>query len=125
MDYSVTPVQEVDFVSLANLFVALTIVIAGGLSLIYIFIGGISFILSAGQEDKIKSAVHTIRYAVIGLVVTIFAIVAVQIVGQIFGFNLIPYLSWNGMREMIGEVFERLMGSSGQGGSNVPVGTLQ
>jgi len=107
-----TPVQnEISFVDLANLFVALTIIVAGALSVIYIFIGGISFILSAGQEEKIKSAVHTIRYAVIGLIVTIFAIVAVQIVGRLFGFDLIPYLSWSGMRTMISIIFDRLLGA--------------
>lgn len=113
--------DEVGFVQLANMFVALAIILAGALSVIYIFIGGISFILSAGQEDKIKSAVHTIRYAVIGLIVTIFAIVAVQIVGRLFGFDLIPYLSWDAMKTMIGVIFERLTGStsgtSSSGGS--------
>ena len=121
--FAISPVSDdVSFVELANMFVALTIVVAGGLSVVYIFIGGISFILSAGQEDKIKSAVHTIRYAVIGLIVTIFAIVGVQIVGRLFGFDLIPYLSWEGMKTMITVIFDRLMGPSPQA---TPIGTLQ
>ncbi len=105
--------DEVNFVQIANMFVALAIIVAGALSVIYIFIGGISFILSAGQEDKIKSAVHTIRYAVIGLIVTIFAIVAVQIIGRLFGFDLIPYLSWDGMKDMTSVIFDRLLGPGG------------
>jgi hypothetical protein len=114
--------EDIGFVELANMFVALAIILAGALSVIYIFIGGISFILSAGQEDKIKNAVHTIRYAVIGLIVTIFAIVAVQIVGRLFGFELIPYLSWGGMKEMISVIFERLTGPAGTSSGS---GTLQ
>ncbi|MFA6259421.1 MAG: hypothetical protein WCX29_02325, partial [Candidatus Peribacteraceae bacterium] len=50
-------------------FVALGLIIAAILSLIYIIVGGISFILSAGNEEKIKKAVNTIRFAIIGLVV--------------------------------------------------------
>ena len=65
---------------LATFFVALAILGAGILSVVYIFIGGISFILSGGQEDKIKQAVQTIRYAIIGLFITIFAVTLVSIV---------------------------------------------
>ena len=58
-------------VDVANLGVAIAILFAGTLSVVYIFIGGISFILSGGQEDKIKQSVHTIRYAIIGLIVNV------------------------------------------------------
>jgi len=54
-------------------FVALAIIVAFVLSLVFIIVGGISFILSAGNEDKIKNAIHTIRYAIIGFVVTFLA----------------------------------------------------
>ncbi|MBI5414357.1 hypothetical protein HZA38_02470 [Candidatus Peregrinibacteria bacterium] len=114
--------EEVGFVELANMFVALAIILAGALSVIYIFVGGISFILSAGQEDKIKSAVQTIRYAVIGLIVTIFAMVAVQIVGRLFGFDLIPYLSWEAMKNMITVIFERLTTNANSSQGGAPLG---
>lgn len=59
-------------------FVALALVAASLLCLVFIIIGGINFILSAGNEEKIKKAVHTIRYAIIGLVVTFLAFFAVS-----------------------------------------------
>lgn len=57
-------------IDIVGTFIALALVVASLLCLVFIIIGGISFILSAGNEDKIKKAMHTIRYAIIGLVVT-------------------------------------------------------
>lgn len=59
-------------------FIALALIAASFLCLIFIIVGGITFILSAGNEDKIKKAVHTIRFAIIGLIVTFIAFFAVS-----------------------------------------------
>lgn len=71
-------------------FIALALIVASILCLVFIIIGGISFILSAGNEDKIKKAVHTIRYAIIGLIVTFVAFFAVAWISKILDipFNL-------------------------------------
>lgn len=66
-------------------FVALGLIIAAILSLIYIIVGGISFILSAGNEEKIKKAVNTIRFAIIGLVVAFVAFFAVSFIANLMG----------------------------------------
>ena len=65
--------EEGSIVDILATFVALSIIAAFVLSLIFIIVGGISFILSAGSEEKIKNAIHTIRYAIIGFVVTFLA----------------------------------------------------
>jgi len=101
-----------DFVDIANFFVAIAIIASAALSVIYIFIGGINFILSGGQEDKIKKAVHTIRYAVIGLIVTIFAVTIIAILGSIFNFNLVSYLSWDKITKMMNIIIDRLTGTN-------------
>lgn len=59
-------------------FIALALVAASLLCLFFIIIGGISFILSAGNEEKIKKAMHTIRYAIVGLFITFIAYFAVS-----------------------------------------------
>lgn len=100
------------FAELANLAVAIAIIFAAGLSVFYIFVGGISFILSGGEEDKIKKAVHTIRYAIIGLIVTIFAVTIIALLGSIFNFDLVSYLSWSKITEMMKIIIERLSESS-------------
>lgn len=65
--------EEGSIVDIVATFVALAIIAAFVLSLIFIIVGGISFILSAGSEEKIKNAIHTIRYAIIGFIVTFLA----------------------------------------------------
>lgn len=106
---------------IANLAVALAVIAAGGLSVIYIFIGGISFILSGGKEDKIKEAVHTIRYAIIGLIVTIFSVTIIAVLGNIFGFDLVSYLSWSKILELA----DQLVGSVKETGSTPAPGSLR
>ncbi len=101
-----------NLVDIANLAIALGILIAGGLSIFYIFAGGISFILSGGQEDKIKQAVHTIRYAIIGLVITIFAVTIIAIIGSIFNFDLTSYIRWDKMTDMVSTIIERVTSNS-------------
>ncbi|QQS59904.1 hypothetical protein IPN35_03480 [Candidatus Peregrinibacteria bacterium] len=98
-----------NLIDIINLAVALGILVAGFLSIFYIFVGGISFILSGGDESKIKQAVHTIRYAIVGLVVTIFAVTIIAIVGSLFGFNLTQYIQWDRMTELIGDITSRVM----------------
>jgi hypothetical protein len=60
--FAVQPSENVSFAEVANFFVALAIISAAALSVIYVFVGGINFILSSGDETKIKKAVQTIRY---------------------------------------------------------------
>jgi len=61
--------------SLVDLFVSVVVV----LSLLYIVFGGLTFIMSAGNEDKVKEAKNRIIYGVIGIAVII-------VVGGIYGF---------------------------------------
>lgn len=86
--------QRYDIVEIINKGLAYAIIIAGLLSVIFIFIGGISFILSGGEEGKIKQAVSTIRYAIIGLIVTVLSVVIVGTVGRALGLNIIKYINF-------------------------------
>ena len=107
--------QQFNIVDLLNLGVAIAIILAGGLSVFYIFVGGISFILSGGQEDKIRQAIHTIRYAIIGLIVTIMSVTIIKIVGFIFGFDLLSVISWDRITVLMSELIDRIIGGSGGG----------
>ncbi len=86
--------KNYEILDIINKGLAYAILIAGFLSVIFIFIGGISFILSGGQEDKIKQAVGTIRYAIIGLIVTILSVVIVATVGRALGLDIIRYINF-------------------------------
>lgn len=65
--------EEGSIVDIIGTFVAIAIIVSFVLSLIFIMVGGISFILSAGNEEKIKGAIHTIRFAIIGFIITFLA----------------------------------------------------
>ncbi|MDD5750893.1 MAG: hypothetical protein PHS73_00015 [Candidatus Peribacteraceae bacterium] len=70
-------------VDIVSTFIALGLIAATILCLVFIIIGGISFILSAGNEDKIKKAVHTIRYSIVGLIVAFIAYFLVLFVARL------------------------------------------
>lgn len=87
-------------------FIALALIAASILCLVFIIIGGISFILSAGNEDKIRKAVHTIRYAIIGLIVTFVAFFAVSFIARLLD---IPFeLNFSTIVELMQELFQAL-----------------
>ncbi len=87
-------------------FIAMALIAASILCLVFIIIGGISFILSAGDEDKIKKAVHTIRYAIIGLIVTFVAFFAVSFLTRLLD---IPFeLNFSTIVDLMQEIFQSL-----------------
>jgi uncharacterized membrane protein len=87
-------------------FIALALIAACFLCLIFIIVGGITFILSAGNEDKIKKAVHTIRYAIIGLFVTFIAFFAVSWIAKLLD---IPFeLNFSTILELMSSIFQSL-----------------
>jgi hypothetical protein len=86
--------------------IAFGLVIASILSLIYIIFGGITFILSAGNEEKIKKAVHTVRYSIIGLFVSFLAFFAVSWIAKLLD---IPFdLSFGMIIDLMNELFQSL-----------------
>ncbi len=91
---------------LVQMFVVYAFIAAAGLSAVFIFIGGINFILSGGNDEKIKTAVNTIRYAIVGLIVTILSFTAVTIMGRVFGLNFMSYLSYNEIRTSITQLID-------------------
>lgn len=104
--------QSYDALEVINRGIAYAIIVAGFLSVVFIFYGGISFILSGGQEEKIKQAVSTIRYAIIGFVVTTFSVVIVAFVGGAMGLNVIQYINFGEIIDLIANITSE----SGSGG---------
>lgn len=86
--------------------IAFGLVVASILSLIYIIVGGITFILSAGNEEKIKKAVHTVRYSIIGLFVSFLAFFLVSWIAKLLD---IPFdLSFGTILDLMNELFNSL-----------------
>ncbi len=52
----------------------------GVLSVVMLIMGGFRYIISGGQNDKVSAAKNTILYAIVGLLVAIFAYAIIQFV---------------------------------------------
>lgn len=87
-------------------FVALGLIVASLLCLAYIIVGGITFILSAGNEEKIKKAVHTIRFSIIGLFVAFLAFFVVAFLARLLD---IPFdLNFSLIVDLMSEIMNSL-----------------
>lgn len=110
--------EEFNLIDLINKSIAYAIMIAAFLSVVFIFVGGVSFILSGGQEEKIKQAVSTIRYAIIGLIVSILSVLIVHTLGKFIGLDVIKYINFNQIIDLISEIASDVSGGgTGTGGS--------
>jgi predicted small integral membrane protein len=103
---------------LVQIFIVYAFIVAAGLAALFIFIGGVNFILSGGDEEKIKKAVNTIRYSIVGLIVTILSFTFVHIVGKIFGLDFMSYLSYNKIRTSITQLIDSSKTTNNTGGSS-------
>ena len=100
--------EEGSIVDIVATFVALAIIASFILSLIFIIVGGISFILSAGNEEKIKGAIHTIRFAIIGFVITFLAVFIVSWIARLLD---IPFeISFSVILDIMREIADSLKG---------------
>jgi len=97
-------ISNFELMDLIQMFVVYAFIIAAALAAIFIFVGGISFILSGGNDDKIRQAVNTIRYAIVGLIITILSFTFVTIVGRMFGLNFLDYISYGQIKNAINRV---------------------
>ena len=100
----VQPITRLETSVIINEMIAYAIVIAGLLSVVYLLWGGIQFIISGGKEDKTKSAMGTIRYAIIGLVVTILSVSVINFIGRLFNFDLVNYINFDHILQIINNI---------------------
>ncbi|MBU0458060.1 hypothetical protein KJ652_03785 [Patescibacteria group bacterium] len=98
--------ENASILEIVATFVALALIAATILCLVYIIVGGITFILSAGNEEKIKKAVHTIRFAIIGLFVSFIAFFIVKFMAVLLD---IPFeLSFTTIIDLVSDIFKSL-----------------
>jgi hypothetical protein len=57
---------------------SVTFVAVGGIAVLFLLIGAVRYVTSAGDQSNIKQAKDTILYAVIGIVVSLSAFTIVQ-----------------------------------------------
>jgi ABC-type phosphate transport system permease subunit len=103
-----TLLESGDIMEIISVFIALGLIAATILCLIFIIVGGISFILSAGNEDKIKKAVHTNRYSIVGLIVAFIAYFLVLFIARLLD---IPFdLSFSKIIDLMQQILNSMSG---------------
>jgi hypothetical protein len=108
-----------DPIFLLNLGIGLFLSFAAVLCIYYMFYGGLALIFSSGDDEKIKSAMGTIRYAVIGLVVAFLALGFIFLLGNVANFAVGEYISFERIRDALTLVFERLFNGPNSAASMV------
>lgn len=73
--------------------VALVVLVGWLCSILFIVWGGLMLILSGWKDEKVKPAINSIRYAVIGIVVIVIAIFVAPEVMSLLGIGDYDYLS--------------------------------
>jgi uncharacterized membrane protein len=93
------------------------IVLVGWLcAIIFIIWWGLMLILSGGKDEKVKPAINSIRYAVIGIIVIVVAIFVAPKVSEMLGLGQHDYLSPKSVFTTIQMLMSRIFGTSS--GSN-------
>lgn len=103
---------QMDFGEFVLLAISLFVLVAGLLSIIFILWGGLLLILSGGKDDKIKPAINTIRFAVIGVVVTVLTIFLFPVFGRLLGLDVEKYAKPQRIFEKIEEIGDKIFGAS-------------
>ena len=90
--------------------VSLVVLVAGLCSILFIIWGGLMLILSGGKDEKVKPAINSIRYAVIGIFVIVIAIFVAPKASEMLGFGAHEYLSPQSIFDTIRVLMARIFG---------------
>lgn len=85
--------SRMEFWDLILLGISLVVLFAGIFSIMYILWGGVLLILSGWKDDKIKPAINSIRYALIGLWVIVLSIFVFPKLAWLLGLDVTKYSS--------------------------------
>lgn len=103
---------KMDFWEFILLAISLFVLAAWILSIVFILWWGLLLILSGGKDDKIKPAINTIRFAVIGVVVTVLTIFLFPVFGRLLGLDVERYAKPQRIFEKIEEIWDKIFWNS-------------
>lgn len=100
--------------------ISLIVLVAMVCAVFFIVYGGLMLVLSGGNDDKVSSALGSIRYAVIGLVVIVLAIFIAPHVAALLGLGSYDYLSPKSITDTVQTLSERIFGSTSGAFTSTP-----
>jgi len=104
--------QNMAFWDFVLLVISLFVLFSWLLSIVFILYWGLLLILSWGKEDKIKPAVNTIRYAVLGLIITVVAIFAFPVLWSLLWIDVETYAQPSRILEKIQQIWTDIFGAT-------------
>lgn len=120
------PFQIFALEDVVRIGIALIILFAGILSVIFVIWGGFLMILSGWNEEKIKPAVNHIRHAIIGVIFLVATLFMFPTLMDLMGVPYGDYLRPRAVLDTIGWLSDRVFGTTIQTGdfSDTPTDTL-
>lgn len=94
-----------DFVLLA---ISLFVLASWILSIVFILWWGLLLILSGWKDDKIKPAINTIRFAVLGIIITVVTIFIFPVFGNLLWLDVEKYAEPKRIFEKIEEIWNKV-----------------
>jgi hypothetical protein len=115
--------QSYDLEDIVRVGIALVVLVSGFMAVLFIIWGGVMLILSGGKDEKVKPAVNSIRFAVIGVIVIILSLFLVPKLGDMLGMNVGKYVDPKQIFATIQNLSSKFFGTSDSielGGSGGP-----
>jgi len=100
--------EAMEFWDFILLSISLFVLFAWILSIVFILWWGLLLILSGGKDDKIKPAINTIRYAIIGVIITVVSIFLFPILGRLLGLDVNKYAKPERIFEKIEQIWNNI-----------------
>lgn len=119
MDGSTILTQDMNVWDLVLLIISLFVLIAWVLSIVFILWWGVLLILSGWKEDKIKPAINTIRYAILGIIITVITIFIFPILGKLLWLDVDKYAQPKRIFEKIEEIWTKVFWWSSSSNTNL------
>lgn len=92
-----------DIGPIITILVQTAIIIAGLAAFIFLIIGGFQYLTSGGDKIQAQAARDRITYAILGLVIVVAAIAIANILGAVFGVNILGGITFPGPTKTVGK----------------------
>lgn len=116
--------KELEFWEFILLSISVFVLFAWIFSILFILWWGLLLILSWGKDEKIKPAINTIRYAVIGIIVTVLSIFVFPILWRLIGLDVQKYAEPKRIFEKIEEIWNKIFWENSYDSGNLEIEDL-
>lgn len=91
--------------------IALVVLVAIVCAIVFIIWGWLMLILSGGKNDKVSSALWSIRYSIIGVIVIVLALFIIPPAGELLGLGNFEYISPKNIFDTLQVLMSRVFGA--------------